>query len=492
LIALSTVLCPCLEIKEAGLCPAFSFSCVRFPQFRPDTYKPTSSTICAMRIMANFSALPIVVINLLLGDLAHAQDRSAALIAISAAPAEDWQVTYRLPRPATQLVFARSPDASRTTTWRSAEGFEILSTPSGEIVQRRDHAKFAEVSLHVPARYAHLPSDYAPFSPFGDGGILFHTGRLFACADSCSDDATWSMRLDAAGWDYILVDGRRERRTVNWVDEGDGRKVYLGAASEVETPDLLAIVDRALPASMRQQLERDLPSFMSYFSARLGSLPSKPTLFVSYDLSHPSKGYGTQGGVLAGQVFVHFYGAKLQEKLASPDFGRDVAWFLAHEAGHVYQRAIVAEKQAWWIHEGSAEAFAAIALRAGDASMAAFVESRIDKAGKECSASLQGKNLHEASLQSGEGAPYTCGMVLNLAIDAAVRKAGNADGLFAVWRNYIKRTKDGEAPSEAAYLAAVGEVSEVSNAGLADEVRSVVEVQGADLASVGRSESEAR
>ena len=29
--------------------------------------------------------------------------------------------------------------------------------------------------------YSRLPKDYAPFSPFGDGGMLFHTGRLFAC-----------------------------------------------------------------------------------------------------------------------------------------------------------------------------------------------------------------------------------------------------------------------------------------------------------------------
>lgn len=431
----------------------------------------------------------IAIVTLLFGALAHTQDRSAATIAISAAPAEDWQVTYRLPRPATRLVFPRSPDASRTTTWRVADGFEILATPSGEIVQRRDHAKFAEASLYVPARYVRLPKDYAPFSPFGDGGMLVHTGRFFACADACPDQATWSMRLDAAGWDHILVDGRRERHTASWVDGGEGRKVYVGAVPGVETPDLIAVIDRALPASIRQLLERDLPSFMSYFSARLGSLPSKPTLFISYDLSHPSKGYGQQGGVLEGQVFVHFYGAKLQEKLASADFGRDVAWLLAHEAGHVYQRQIFAEKQAWWIHEGSAESFAAIAMRGNDASRTADVESRIENAGKECSANLQGKNLHEASNESGEKAPYSCGLILNLAIDAAVRNAGTADGLFAVWRNYIARIERGSAPGETAYFAAL---EEVSNAGLADAVRRIVEVQGADLASVGRSASDSR
>lgn len=77
------------------------------------------------------------------------------------------------------------------------------------------------------------------------------------------EGATWSMRLDAAGWKYILVDGRREQRAANWVDGGEGRNVYVGAAPEVETQHLIAVIDGALPESIRKQLERDLPSLMS-------------------------------------------------------------------------------------------------------------------------------------------------------------------------------------------------------------------------------------
>ena len=442
-----------------------------------------------MRSMPRFSALPIVVASLLFGALAHARDHSVATITISAAPGQDWQVTYRLPQPASKLVFVRSPDTSRTTTWRSTSEFEIVaSTATDEIVQRRDGAKFAEVSLQVPPRYAVLPDDYGPFSPFGDGGMLFHTGRFFACGDLCPKVTTWVMRLNAPGWDQILLDGKRKNGKATWEDSGEGRHVYLGSTNAVETPDLIAIIDHALPPSMRAQLENDLPKFMSYYSARLGSLPRKPTLFVSYELTTPTgrpNGSGAQGGVLGGQIFMHFYGGKLQEKMQKPDFARELAWFMAHEAGHMYQRGREAPTEGAWIHEGSAEAFAAIALRAVDADNAAYVDSRIAKAQKECSAKLEGKSLHEAGRVPGNQVPYSCGVLLNLSIDAAARRAGNADGLFAVWRSYISRTEYRPGfPSptgETDYLAAVGEVG---GAAVADWVRRVVEVQGADLTRV--------
>ena len=164
--------------------------------------------------------------------------------------------------------------------------------------------------------------------------------------------------------------------------------------------------------------------------------------------------------------------------MASADFGQDLAWHLAHEAGHMYQRQIVAEKkEAWWIHEGSAEASAAIALRASDASMATFAESQIATARKECGTGLEGKTLHEVSATSGRNVPYTCGLILNLSIDAAVRSATSADGLFAVWRNYIARVKGGAAPGEVAYFAAI---REVANAEVAELVQKMVEGSGAD------------
>ena len=43
------------------------------------------------------------------------------------------------------------------------------------------------VKFTLTPTYRHLSKDYAPFSPFSDGGLLFHSGRFFACADECAD-----------------------------------------------------------------------------------------------------------------------------------------------------------------------------------------------------------------------------------------------------------------------------------------------------------------
>jgi hypothetical protein len=70
-------------------------------------------------------------------------------------------------------------------------------------------------------------------------------------------------------------------------------------------------------------------------------------------------------------------------------------------------------------------------------------------------------------------------MLINLAIDSKVRLATKQDGLYAVWRDYLRRVSDrGSVTSEAAYLEAV---SDVGGADIAEWVRKAVTDPGADL-----------
>ena len=89
-------------------------------------------------------------------------------ISISAASPQGWTVLYALPEPATELVFARQPDDSRTTAWKPGPGFEIVRNDNLERLRRVDGATFQEASVVVPPAYRDLPMDYGPFSPFGD------------------------------------------------------------------------------------------------------------------------------------------------------------------------------------------------------------------------------------------------------------------------------------------------------------------------------------
>jgi hypothetical protein len=323
--------------------------------------------------------------------------------------------------------------------------------------------------------YSVLPKEYAPFSPFGDGGMLFHTGRFFACPERCPDDASWSMYLWAASEDRIILDGKVLKAQAHWIDKDDGRSVYVGKSVPQQTDDFISVIDAALPERIRGQLLAQLPEFMHLFSGKLGVLPIRPMLFVSYDVSHP-KGWGRQGGVLPGQVFVHFYGSKWPAEMEKPGFPDELAWHFAHEAAHLYQGSTSTESGDAWITEGGAEAFAAMALRA-DAS--AYVQSTEEKALGQCREFLKDRSVRDAIAAGTYDAAYSCGMLINLAIDSKVRLATKHDGLYAVWRNYLRRASNkGSVVSTAAYLEAV---SEVGNADIAEWVHKAVAEEGANL-----------
>lgn len=396
-------------------------------------------------------------------------------ILVTALRGQQWQVRYDFAQAVDKLEFKFSPDDSRGRTWLPDQGFEIVTTDRGEIARRKDGAPFSTVRFRMSPAYSVLPKAYAPFSPFGDGGMLFHTGRFFACQDRCPDDASWSMYLWAAAEDQIIVNGKAVKAEARWIDADDGRSVYVGNSVPQQSADFIAVLDAALPERIRSQLLAQLPDFMHLFSGKLGALPTRPMLYVSYDASHP-KGWGRQGGVLPAQVFIHFYGGKWPAEMEKPGFTDDLAWHIAHEAAHLYQRHTSTTSGDEWITEGSAEAFAAMALSA-DAS--AYVQSVEDKALVQCRELLKGRSVRDAIAAGTFDVAYSCGMLINLAIDSKIRLDTKHDGLYAVWRNYLRRVpSSGSVGSTAAYFDAV---SDVGNADIVEWVQKAVAEQGGNL-----------
>jgi len=416
----------------------------------------------------------LLAITCLVSGLVQAASPTPEIL-VTALKGMQWQVRYDFARPVDKLEFKSSPDDSRGRTWLPDQGFEIVTTDHGEVARRKDGAQFRTVRFRMSPTYSVLPKEYAPFSPFGDGGMLFHTGRFFACQDRCPADAAWTMYLSAATEDQIILDGKALKAQAHWTDRDDGRSIYVGKNAPQQTADFIAVLDTALPERIRSQLLAQLPEFMHLFSGKLGVLPIRPMLFVSYDVSHP-KGWGRQGGVLPGQVFVHFYGSKWPAEMEKPGFPDDLAWHFAHEAAHLYQGSTSTESGDAWITEGGAEAFAAMAMRA-DAS--AYVQLNQEEALGKCREFLKGRSVHDAIAAGTYDAAYSCGMLINLAIDSKVRLVTKHDGLYAVWRNYLQRARNKESVvSTAAYLEAV---SDVGNADIAAWVQKAVTDQDANL-----------
>lgn len=396
-----------------------------------------------------------------------------------------WIARYRFDRPVTRMTFDRSPDASRTTTWTAMNGFRITRNgDDAEFVSRIDGKSFRQFEVSIPPLYRYLPKDYAPFSPFGDGSTLFHTGRMFACPERCptSDPGAWKMQLIVRDGRGILLNGKRYTGSAMWPDGESGRYIYIGNRRLTDTGVVNAVIDQALPAIVRQQLEQQLPIFMAYFASRLGPLDFRPALFASYDAAHVGN-WGRQGGTLPGQIFTHFYGGRWPQEFAKPDFANDLAWHFAHEAGHLHQRGIFTnDPSGWWIHEGGAEAFAAIALQQSGPDGAAYVERRIKAARQSCAKLLNGKSLHQTTRQQSIDPAYQCGLLVNLAIDSALRRQNpESDGLYIVWRAYLARNNVTKVTREEDFLVVL---AAVGGAALRDRLAGLLDTANPDFSTL--------
>ena len=363
-----------------------------------------------------------------------------------------WQVRYDVTEPVTNLQFARSPDDSRPRTWLPDQGFEIVRTERGDVARRKDGG-LSHRSISDEPDYSVLPKDYAPFSPFGDGGMLFHTGRLFACAGHCAGDESWSMDLWADDEDRIVLDGKTLQARAHWTDHGEGRVVYVGKGVPRQTRDFIAVIDAALPDDIRGRLLVNCRS--SCNCSRRSSARYPASHAVRFVRRFNPKGWGRQGGVLRDQIFTHFYGGKWPARCASRSSRMSSRGTLPTRRPTCISEPIRAGRGDAWIHEGAAEAFAAIALRplAG-----AFVRSTRDTAASKCAALVE-ETLFAMRLRRANSRPRT-------AADAAEpggrRQGTNGDrqrwSLCCLGRLPQAPVPQGSCDGEALYLEAISEV----------------------------------
>jgi hypothetical protein len=401
-------------------------------------------------------ALAVVLANLCGAQLA---DAAVPLAEITLTPDGDyWRASYRLPQPAHELHFAREDrEGNRTRDWTPGDAaLELLQRDGVEVVRRKDGGEFSAAEFRMLPRYRTLEKDYAPFSPFGDGGLLIHSGRFHACPRRCDDlegAAAWRMRVVAPAGTHVIVHGHIDS-AADFLDSDSGINIYVGRAQPVDTAEVVAVVDQTFPEVAREKLQSLFPQLMAHYREQLGALPRKPMLFASSDADHPGAGHGYQGGTLPDQVFVHLYGRN--DRFEHADFAQQMAWFFAHEAAHLYQRLNQPRGDGdAWIHEGGADAMAAIALRALGVITPATVRERLDSNIKACADGLAGHPLNRSHEGGRFGNFYNCGMLLQMLIDADVRRrSGGTCDLYCVWREFHARITHGDAWNTDTFLAA--------------------------------------
>lgn len=379
---------------------------------------------------------------------------------ITRAPDNAVRAEYRLARPTTALHFAPHLDGYRARDWKTApQEFRWVREGDDERIERTDGKPFTQLSFDIPVRYRSLEKAYAPFSPFSDGGLLVYSGHFQTCpALPCKGTEPIAITVAAQGA-TIGVGGKRTADTAAFVSREEGTYVYIGNAEPAATAGFLAIVDPALQPELRDHLLQSLPQSMRDFAAIYGELAITPELYVSLDPQPPAQsGLSRQGGTLPGQVFIHLYGDGWRKPFALGEV-LVLDWFFAHEAAHFFQRAgtndVIGPDSQAWIHEGGADAMAALVMQdRGDAERA-YVDRRIAEARKVCAAGLAQVALNAASRAGRFDLHYQCGMLIALAIDADVRRgSAGAKSLHDVNRRFFATVRAGTPWTRASFLAA--------------------------------------
>ncbi len=352
-----------------------------------------------------------------------------------------WTVTYNSSVEVEKLFFNSSPNNSRVNRWKPMGSFEIVIENKKEVIRQTDLKPFRKVSFELTPTYTPLPKEYAPFSPFSDGGILFHTGRFFVCSTLCKNilDKKWSVTVFAPKDDYIIANGAVFKDKATFIEQDDGQKIYVGSNTPKEEEHVISVVDKQLPIQLRNALTIEFPKLMSFYSSRFGKLNSKPMLFASYSSGRNGR-YGHQGGTLPNQIFVHWYGDKLLESIDS----FQASWFFSHEIAHYYQfeGGEIKALEEQWIHEGGAEYMAYRTLIEQSKASKEYAKSQLNKSTRMCIDKTKTKSFLGLVQAKDHRILYECGLIVWFAIDKELKQDGNNfDNVWCLFLNEIKSGK---------------------------------------------------
>lgn len=393
-----------------------------------------------------------------------------------------WYAHYVADRPVKRLYFHRNPNNARQQRWQPLSNeIEIVFAEGVEVVRHRTGKPFSSASFRLTPTYIQLPKDYAPFSPFSNGDVGIYSGRFFACSVAPCDVSSnnYPMRLTTPNNEQIVFQGNVHTSQIEWIGQNSGEQIYIGHLPPKEMSGLLAIIDPALPSTILSPLTVDLPILMQFMQTNLGKLENTyaPTLFASYArefASDPST-QSTQGGTLTDQIFMHWDLNQAQMDQLERTFDpNSTLWFLAHEAGHFYQRshAKSSNHNHAWIHEGMAELLAHHALQERYTDEAqSFLREKVRNASDACQSSLIKTSIARASEHGNFSAHYDCGLLIHLAVDQHAALKTNSSAI-KVWNDYVAMTAQGHKASTQTYLEAI---ARHTSAGFAEVVSAFIQ-----------------
>jgi hypothetical protein len=424
-----------------------------------------------------------------------------------------WRATYELATPTRELRFERPAAFYRERVWTVVTpGWEMAREGDEQVLASSSSASAGDrIVVEFPEYTDVLAKEYEFFQSFTDGSVAVYTGHLYVTpeqdADASGAAALRRVELVPGPDEHVVVRGEVRQDRFVWRDEaGDGTYAYFGAIRPLETDEMVAIVDPGAPPWLVEQMNAMLPELFATYTERFAeALPWKPVVIFNFE-DVEMDGLSSGGGTLTGLVQMTAQGAGWHQ--ATPESAEQLLYLIAHEAAHLWNGQLHAYKDPSdsWMHEGSADAFADLALeQAGRIDASRLTERRTD-ALNQCVSGLVPGALSESAARRQYRSYYACGNVIALWSAAAVSdSAESPERLFEIWRTLFERSgEDGRYDRETyfealaelgARPAAVAALREFVDATHEDPVSAVSELMervGVELQRLDRSMPELR
>ena len=383
-----------------------------------------------------------------------------------------WQAHYFFPRPVRQVSFPRNAVLYRAALWTlTDEDFEIVRIPgrdpegnisdeyaAREAIRRHDGRPFTEFSVTIPAVYDTWPKEYPQNYAFTDGSVLFYTGHLVVELDD-GEESAHTLIVVPHDNQHVIVRGYRYAMETAVADPGDdGVFVYFGNINPIANEHFLAVIDPGLPGWLRDVLITHLPIVFTYYADRFGeALPRKPTVYFNF-MPGDYETIHFKGGALGDATFAL---SVVGDTWGDPpdDLRRAVPLHVAHEAVHLWNHHLGSgERAGSWMHEGNADVLTWLALRESGYLDNANVEELVCDAFRDCVHKLGSRTLAAAETAGDLHLSYSCGAVIAVATDKAMRDSAAGD-LFDFSAELMRRSRADRPNTAARYQALVTELT---------------------------------
>jgi hypothetical protein len=325
-----------------------------------------------------------------------------------------WRVTYHFARPVSQIEFQRQGRFQRTG-WRE------------ETTSSKPRKK---ITIAFPVDFTHPEKDYQLFQRYSDGSVLLYTGHF-----NLEGVKSPRFELRARRGEHLIVGGRVFPKRATWTDvKGEGTFVYFGTLKPIETQNMIAVIDPAVPEWLEQRLGDGVPRLFADYTRLTGfKLEKRPTVFFSFEAAKDPNSTTWKGGTLPGVIQLHIEapaGAK-EDRLLLERFFK----FLAHEAAHMWNGELFRspDRNQSWIDEGGADAFAWRAMHRAGLLDDRALDARQAGDLNQCLAGIGSAGLDDAESQGNFRAVYTCGSALAWLTEASVRRADPSADLHTFW-----------------------------------------------------------